>query len=191
MSTKYKANVPGKAYFITITTVNWVDIFTRLKQRYLIVNSINYCIEHKGLEVYAYCLMPSHLHMICRADDETKLCDIIRDFKKFTSKKIIENIQEGPESRREWILEMFAKACEHLVREQHYKVWQDGYHAEILESVRFTYQKLDYVHNNPVADKLVQHPEDYLFSSARNYAGLDSMVEKIVVLPHRPVAFNR
>lgn len=183
MSTKYKATAEGKAYFITITTVNWVDVFTRLKQRYLIVNSLNYCINNKGLEVYAYCLMPSHLHLMCRADDETPLCDVIRDFKKFTSKKIIDNIMEGPESRREWLLEMFSKVCEHLARDQKYKVWQDGYHAEILESSRFLYQKLNYIHNNPVVDKIVQYPEDYLFSSARNYAAIDSLVD-VVVLPH-------
>lgn len=183
MSTKYKATTLGKAYFITITTVNWVDIFTQLQQRYLIVNSLNYCIKNKGLEVYAYCLMPSHLHLMCRADDDTPLSDIVRDFKKFTSKKIIENIMEGPESRREWLLEMFSKACEHLVRDQKYKVWQDGYHAEILETSKFVYQKLNYIHNNPVVDKIVQYPEEYLFSSARNYGAIDSLVD-VVLLPH-------
>lgn len=190
MSTKYKATFLGKAYFITITTVNWVDIFTRLNQRYLIVNSLDYCTKNKGLEIYAYCLMPSHLHIICRADDDTKLCDIIRDFKKYTSKKIIQNIFEGTESRREWVLEMFSKSCEHLARDQKYKVWQDGYHAEILESNKFVYQKLNYVHNNPVVDRLVEHPEDYLFSSARNYAGLDSFLEDVVILPHQLITYS-
>jgi len=184
MSTKYKATVPEKAYFITFTTVNWVDLFTRLELRYVIANSLNYCIQHKDLEVYAYCLMPSHLHLICRSKQEkVNLSSIIRDFKKFTSKKIIATINDSTESRREWLLKMFSDACQHLARKQDYKVWQDGYHAEILESVNFVYQKLDYIHNNPVVDKLVQNPEDYLFSSARNYADLDSFVEKIEVLP--------
>ncbi len=72
--------------------------------------------------------------------------NILRDFKKFTSKKIIESIKEEPESRREWILELFSKACKHLKREQEFKVWQDGYHAEELYSNKFIYQKLDYIH---------------------------------------------
>lgn len=190
MSTKYKATYLGKAYFITITTVNWVDVFTRVDQKYLITNSLNYCIKEKGLEIYAYCLMPSHLHLMCRADDETRLCDIIRDFKKYTSKKIVQKIIEGTESRREWLLEMFSKACEHLARDQKYKVWQDGYHAETVESIKFVYQKLNYIHNNPVVDRIVANPEDYLFSSARNYATMDSYVPEVVVLPHQPLIYN-
>jgi REP element-mobilizing transposase RayT len=182
MSTKYKAKVPDKAYFITITAVNWIDIFTRKEQKFMLINSLDYCIKNKGLEVYAYCVMPSHVHLICRADDGLLLSDLIRDFKKFTSKKVIEIIQTKPESRREWLLEMFAKACEHLSRDQKFKVWQDGYHAEILESEKFTYQKLNYIHNNPVVDRIVEYPEDYLFSSARNYADKESFLE-VVVLP--------
>ncbi len=191
MSTKYKAVYAGKAYFITITTVNWVELFTRLSLRYIITNSLNYCCKEKGLEIYAYCLMPSHLHLMCRAqDDDEKLSDIIRDFKKFTSKKIIQKVIEGPESRREWLLEMFEKACAHLKRDQQYKVWQDGYHAEILESEKFVHQKLNYIHMNPVIDKIVDSPELYMFSSVRNYNGLDSMVEDVVILPPKLITYN-
>ena len=182
MSTKYKATVPEAAYFITITTVNWIDIFTRLNQKSLIVDSLEYCRKEKNLEIYAWCLMPSHLHMMCRAQNYGVLSEIIRDFKKFTSKKIIQTIIEEPESRREWLLEQFSKACEHLKRDQNYKVWQDGYHAEILVTNHFIYQKLNYIHNNPVEDGLVQRPWDYMYSSARNYADLDSLLE-VVVLP--------
>lgn len=180
MSTKYKA-VDNQCYFITITTVGWIDVFTRLNQKYVITRALDYCQKQKGLEIYAYCLMSSHLHMICRASEGNKLSDIIRDFKKFTSKKILKTILEEPESRREWMLQYFKEACVHLKRKQNYKVWQDGYHAEVLYSNTFIKQKLNYIHNNPVKDKIVQYPEDYIFSSARNYAGLESELEVIVV----------
>jgi REP element-mobilizing transposase RayT len=177
MSTKYKATIPGKAYFITTTTVNWVDLFTRLEQRMLLVDALNYCCEHKGLEIYAYCIMPSHLHMLCRADDEDLLANIIRDFKKFTSKKIIETIKKEKESRREWLLEMFQKSCEHLKRDQTFKVWQNGYHAVLIESQKFVFQKLNYIHNNPVKDRIVDKPCDYIFSSARDYVDKEGLVK--------------
>ena len=135
MSTKYKAQDADKAYFVTVTTVNWIDVFTRLNHKQTIIDSLKYCQKHKGLEIYAYVLMPSHLHMMCCAKEGFELPGIIRDFKKFTSKKIIQNIEEEPESRREWILELFSRACEHLKRKQAYKVWQDGYHAEELEAM--------------------------------------------------------
>ncbi|HRD37151.1 MAG TPA: transposase [Bacteroidia bacterium] len=181
MSTKYKANELGKAYFVTLTVVNWIDVFTRLSQRYLLINSLRYCQREKGLEIYAYCIMPSHIHILCKAEENKPLSDVIRDFKKFTSRKIIENIITEKESRREWMLKLFSESCEHLARNQKYKVWQDGYHAEIMETPRFLYQKLNYIHNNPVVDKFVDFPEDYLFSSARNYAGMDSLLDIVIL----------
>ncbi len=111
MSTKYKATTTDEAYFITITTVGWIDVFTRLNQKYVITNALKHCQEKKGLEIYAYCLMSSHLHLLCKGTDGFILSDIMRDFKKFTSKQIVKTIQEEPESRRVWMLEYFQKSC--------------------------------------------------------------------------------
>ena len=174
MSTKYKATDVGKAYFITITTVGWVDVFTRLNQKYVIINALRYCQKEKGLAIFAYCLMHSHLHLFCRADGNHTLAEIMRDFKKFTSKKIIATLMEEPESRREWMLGYFKKSCEHLKRPQGYKVWQDGYHAEEVYSNKWIREKINYIHQNPVREKVVGAVEDYWFSSARNYAELDN-----------------
>lgn len=181
MSTKYKATTTENAYFITLTVVGWIDIFTRVNQKNGIVKALQYCQKNKGLEIYAYCIMSSHLHLLCKAINGFILSDVIRDFKKFTSKKIIQTIIEEPESRREWMLDYFKKACEHLKRNQQYKVWQDGYHAEIVETNRFIIQKINYIHNNPVKDKIVVCPEDYYHSSARNYANLDNDLEVVLL----------
>jgi REP element-mobilizing transposase RayT len=181
MSTKYKATTTEEAYFVTMTTVGWVDVFTRLNQKKNIIEALDYCQKNKGLEIYGYCLMSSHLHMLCKASNGAILSDIMRDFKKFTSKKIIQSIHEEPESRREWMINHFAKACEHLKKNQQYKVWQDGYHAELAESNWFIKQKIDYIHNNPVKERIVAAPEDYYFSSARNYAGLSNDLDVEVV----------
>ena len=177
MSTKYKATELDKAYFVTITIVGWIDIFTRLNQKRVLINSLKYCQKNKGLEIYAYCIMSSHLHMLCKAPENKKLSDILRDFKKHTSKKIIETIINFPESRREWMLAVFENACSHLKRKQKFKVWQNGYHAEIVYSNKFIKQKINYIHDNPVIEKIVALPEDYIFSSARNYAELDGELE--------------
>ena len=181
MSTKYKATTTGEAFFITITVVGWIDVFTRINQKYVLVNALQHCQHNKGLEIYAYCIMSSHVHLLCKAENGFILSDVIRDFKKFTSKKIIQTIIEEPESRREWMLDHFRKACAHLKREQQYKVWQDGYHAEILETNWFIKQKAAYIHNNPVKEKIVAHPEDYYFSSARNYAGISNDLDVVLL----------
>ena len=181
MSTKYKATTTDDAYFITITTVGWIDVFTRLNQKESIIKALHYCQENKGLEIYGYCIMTSHIHLLCKATNGFVMSDVMRDFKRFTSKKIIQIIQEEPESRKEWMLEYFSKSCEHLKKKQEFKVWQNGYHAEHIYSNKFIRQKLDYIHNNPVKDKIVTLPEDYYFSSARNYASLDNDLEVILL----------
>ena len=79
------------------------------------------------------------------------------------------------------MLDYFRKACEHLKRDQQYKIWQDGYHAEIVETNQFIKQKVNYIHNNPVKDKIVTFPENYYFSSARNDASLDTDLEVILL----------
>ena len=186
MSDKYKIRDIDKAYFITMTIVDWVDVFTRPKQKHAIADSLNYCIRNKGLTVFGYVIMPNHIHLICRADGENTLSDILRDFKKFTSKRIIKLIQEEHESRKKWMLDIFSNACNHLKRDQKYKVWQDGNQAKEILSNNFFYEKLEYIHNNPVKKLIVENPEDYLFSSARNYAELDSYVD-VFVAGHRPL----
>ncbi len=147
MSDQYKIHLPcrqageaDKAYFITMTTVGWVDVFTRKNHKFTIVNSLKYCQKEKGLvspQARGWVLMHSHLHLICRAAEGYRLSDIIRDFKKFTSKKVVRQIEDEPESRREWLLPLLHKYCEHLKREQQYKLWQDGNHAKVIYTNEF------------------------------------------------------
>lgn len=63
------ATTTGDCYFMTITTIDWIDIFSRLQQKYVIVDSLKYCQQNKGLEIYAYCVMPSLLHLLAKATD--------------------------------------------------------------------------------------------------------------------------
>ena len=79
------------------------------------------------------------------------------------------------------MLDYFKKACQHLKQEQQYNVWQNGYHAEHIYSNKFIKQKMDYIHNNPVNEKIVTMPEDYYFSSARNYAALENELEVVLL----------
>ena len=189
MSDKYKIRGNENAYYLTLTVVGWVDVFSRLNQKQLIANSLNYCCKNKALIIYAYIIMSNHMHMLVQVEGKNTLSDILRDFKKHTSKRIIENIFEEPESRRDWMLGYFSNACSHLKRNQKYKVWQDGNHAIEISSAKLLYEKIDYIHNNPVEAGIVANAEDYLFSSARNYSGLDNYVE-VEVLNHEPLIKN-
>lgn len=148
--------------------MDWVDLLTRPIYCNIIDESLNYCIEKKGLSVHAYVYMTSHIHLIATAF-EGELPGIICDFKKFTSKKLIEAIQEHPESRREWLLRKFSYEAKKAGRAKDFKLWQDGYHPIILDTLEKTEQRIKYIHYNPVAAEIVFHERDYVNSSYRNY----------------------
>ena len=100
-----------KPHFLTCTIVDWIDIFSRKTYRDVIIECLEFCIKNKGMVLYGYVIMSNHLHFIVQSKDG-KLSDLIRDFKKFTAKQILEKLQTEPESRKGWILERFAKATE-------------------------------------------------------------------------------
>ena len=180
MSDKYKMHEKEKAYFVTLTVVDWVDIFSRKSYKIKILESLKYCQKFKGLEIYGWCLMTNHLHMIVKATGHQTLSEILRDFKKFTAKAIIQMIIEQPESRRKWLLARFEYNGKFLNRIEKFKFWQDGNHAEVILSPDFFFMKLNYIHENPVREMIVANPEEYYFSSARNYAGLDFLLPIIM-----------
>lgn len=116
------------------------------------------------------------MHLIASAKEEGNLSDILRDFKKFTSKALIDAIKETLESRRDWMLNLFWYARKNNKKIKYFKVWQDGNDAKEIHSTAFLDEKMDYIHNNPVRAELVARPEDYLYSSARDYAGEKGLV---------------
>jgi REP element-mobilizing transposase RayT len=162
---------PGYIYFLTLTVIDWVDVFTRPEYKYIVIDSLDYCQKNKGLKIYAWCLMSNHLHMIVGTEEENNLSDILRDFKKFTSKEIIDKIKELPESRKEWMLNRFEFAGRFNNKIKDYKFWQDGNEAKEIHTNEFLDQKLDYIHNNPVRAEIVFEPQDYKYSSAIDYSG--------------------
>ena len=169
-------------YFVTTTVVNWVDIFSRLKYKHIIIESLAFCQKNKGLEIYSWVLMPNHLHFIIGAENLEQVQTVLRDFKKFTSKKIIaELLEDIQESRREWMLQLFKQAGEKNQKISKYHFWQDGCYTEVTSSLKFFKQKLDYIHQNPVRAEFVRYPQDYLYSSAIDYAGGMGLLEVIVV----------
>ena len=65
MSRRHKVHFPNDLYFVTLTIVGWIDIFTRRDYCDIIIENLKYCKEHKGLTIYAYVIMSNHMHMIC------------------------------------------------------------------------------------------------------------------------------
>jgi len=170
MSTKYKFKNTAGCYFISFAVVEWVDVFTRKEYKDLLVTNLKYCQQEKGLELFAWCIMTNHVHLIARAKEGFLLQDIIRDFKKYTSKLMIKTIQANHhESRKDWMLAIFSKAGKQHNANQDYQFWRQDNHPIEVWSEDVINQKLLYLHNNPVVEGYVDKAEEYLYSSARDY----------------------
>lgn len=178
MSEKYKVHDQDRPYFITFAVEGWVDVFTRQKYKDIILESLRFCQKEKGLIIYGWCLMTNHIHLIVGRRGEQKIEAIIRDFKKYTSVHICRSIEANAvESRKFWMLNIFKSAGLDSKKHVKYKFWQNEYHPVELYNNSMIDQKLAYVHDNPVKEGIVEKPEDYLYSSARNYAGMKGLLE--------------
>jgi putative transposase len=179
MSRKYKFEDCKGAYFISFATVYWIDVFTRDNYFSVVIDSLDYCRKNKGMEIYGYCIMPSHVHLIFRSSDGDP-SGLIRDFKGYTSRKILKTIEDNPqESRKEWMLWMFESAGNNNSNVKHSQFWQQHNNPIELWSLQVFEQKLSYIHNNPVVSGFVTDPLDWKYSSARNYFNNDSTVLEI------------
>ncbi|MBT8219504.1 MAG: transposase [Bacteroidia bacterium] len=165
----YRITDQHALYFVTLTTVGWMDVFTRLIYKNDIIESLAYCKKSKGLQLYAYVIMSNHLHLIVSAEETHDLSDILRDFKKYTAKKIINRIRNETESRKEWMLVNMIYHAKYNKRNHTYQFWQQDNHPIRLESPKWIETRLNYIHMNPVRAGVVDQACDYRHSSARSY----------------------
>lgn len=120
--------------------------------------------------LHAYVLMNNHMHLIVSARDGYLISDIIRDFKKYTSKRLVAAIEDNvQESRKKWMLELFRYAGANNNSNEVNQFWQQDYHPVALDSEEKARQRLNYLHENPVRAGIVWQAEDYKYSSAIDY----------------------
>lgn len=180
MSRNYKFRNPEGLYFISFATVFWIDVFVRRIYFDAIVENLNFCIKQKGMEVYAWCIMPSHIHLVFKSTIQ-KPEELIRDFKSYTSKVLIKLIEENiQESRKDWLLNSFKKAGSANANNKVNQFWQQHNHPVELWSNDVIQQKIDYTHSNPVEAGFVENDYEYLYSSARDYCGIKGVVNVII-----------
>jgi putative transposase len=174
MRTSYRVYQDCDYYFVTCTITDWCEIFWSDKYCTIIISSLQYCRKVKGLYLYYYVIMPDHIHMII-SSESYNISAILRDFKRYTSKKISSLLKED---RSFEILSRFSKAANRTIDNNRYRVWQEGFHPKAIVSEPMLNQKIEYIHLNPVKKRFVKEPEDWKYSSARNiYLKDNSIIE--------------
>lgn len=170
-------------HFITCTVVEWVDVFTRKIYADILIDSLKFCQQNKGLYIHAWCIMSNHIHLIISTNESTRLSDVIRDFKKFSSTAIINAIRDNPyESRKKWMLWIFKKAGERNKRNKDYQFWQHENHPVECSTKEILQSRLRYLNENPVRAGIVRFEQDYLYSSGIDYHGKERGLIDIVFL---------
>ncbi len=183
MSTRYKFSTEANLHFVSFATVGWVDVFTRPAYCELLTNSLQHCIQHKGLRLYGWCIMPSHVHLVFAMQAPYEPSAFLRDFKRHTSEQMHKAIRHLPgESRREWMLPLFQQAGTANSNNRGWQFWQQDNHPIALYTEKVAWQKLRYLHQNPVAARFVDRAEDWVWSSARDYCGLEGAVKGLLLL---------
>ncbi len=174
----HKIENQNATHFLTFIVVGWIDVFTRDDYRKIIIDSLFFCQKEKGLYINAYVIMSNHIHLICHVKEPFLLSDVIRDFKKFTSKTILDFILlSEKERRKEWMIRLFKYYAKYSKNNKDYQFWQQDNKPIELESQKWIMQKLNYIHLNPVRNGIVLEAEDCAYNSARTYAGGSGYLE--------------
>jgi putative transposase len=177
MSRKYKFSDNDKLYFISFAVVYWIDLFIRKEYKDIVLGSWRYCQEEKELEIYGWCVMTSHVHMIIGSKGRP-LDKIVGEMKSFTSRSLRKAITEYVgESRREWMVRMMEKAGSDNSNNNEWQLWQQHNKPIELLTREMFYQKLEYMHQNPVVAGFVEYEEDYLYSSSRDFFDKKGLIE--------------
>ncbi|MEM6298595.1 MAG: transposase [Bacteroidota bacterium] len=181
MSRKYNIRNDKQLYFVSPTVVFWVDVFTREVYSEIILESLRYCQQEKGLEIYAWCIMPSHLHLIIGSSKEL-IAGILRDFKAHTSRQIKKAIREEPaESRREWMQRIFNWVGDKNSNNKNWQFWQQHNHPIELSTNDLMERCLAYIHQNPVTAGFVDEAIHWRYSSAQDYEGQKGLLEVLFI----------
>ncbi len=167
---RYKIIEEDKPHFVTCTTVGWTPLFSSPKIVGILFDSLSYLQENKRISIYAYVIMENHLHLIISSEKPDRE---IRIFKSFTARKIIDFLKERKANHILKILQYHKRKHK---KDRAYQLWQEGSHPQAVTNEDMMFQKIEYIHGNPVKCGYVAKPEHWRYSSALNYTGMDGLL---------------
>jgi putative transposase len=171
---------PEHLYFVTTKAVDYTHLFKRDVVKRLLADTLDHMQLWRDITLYAFVIMPNHLHLIIQCPPHKPLKDCVRDYKKHVSDRLIRQYRaEDNQSALDFLASRVTRPDR-----QTYKVWEDGYVAKDVFSPEFLRQKVEYIHNNPCQPhwSLAAQPAEYMWSSARFY-----LTDRPAIIPVRDV----
>lgn len=168
---RYKMLETDYPYFITCTIVDWMPLLKPDRTKQILIDSIKFLRTNKRIKLFAYVILHEHLHLIVSS---ARLAQDIGSFKSFTAHSIIEYYQNLKATD---ILQKLHAANPDYRKDCEHKVWQEGYCPKQIFNFDVLKQKIDYIHLNPVRKGYVKTAEEWIWSSARNYAGMGAKID--------------
>jgi putative transposase len=150
--------------FFTAVCNDWLHLLESDEAKDIIIKALDYQVKAGHVKIAAFVIMPNHLHIIWRIQNECRLEDVQRDFLKFTAKELLTLIKS--KKGDQGLEELFVG-----LKDRTFQVWKRNSMSIDLIHEWFFKQKFDYLHNNPCQPhwQLVSLPEDYRYSSANFY----------------------
>jgi REP element-mobilizing transposase RayT len=157
-------------HFMTCTVLHWIPVFTRPETVEILLDSLRF-LSAEGLKVYAYVILENHLHIIAQSAQLDR--DMAR-FKSHTARQVLNYLVE---KKVRMVLDQLAFYKKAHKGDRGYQFWQEGVHPEVIKDRDMMRERIEYIHNNPVQRGYVDEPEHWRYSSARNYAGDDGLLD--------------
>jgi REP element-mobilizing transposase RayT len=161
-------------YFMTNTVVAWLPVFSYPSFADVILDSWRFLQSERDIDILAFVIMENHLHWIAVGPELGKR---VSEFKSYTASIIIKKMKQmGYETL---LQELQYYKLRHKL-DQNYQLWQEGSHPQAIESDEVMWQKIEYIHNNPLRRGYVDDPLHWRYSSARCYTGQTGLIDVCV-----------
>jgi putative transposase len=170
---RYRFGDDAYPYFMTWTIVGWLPVFTRQESTKIIYDSWRFLQLEREFQLLGYVILENHVHLIATAPN---LASAVKCSKSFTALQIVELLKKR--NARQLLRGLAALKLPNKKESEH-QVWQEGSHPKMIETDEMLWQKLEYIHNNPVERGYVDDPLHWRYSSARNYAGQPGLIEVV------------
>jgi REP element-mobilizing transposase RayT len=168
---RYRIFETAYPYFMTCTIVGWLPVFTRREAVDIVLESWRFAQRERELKLFGYVILENHLHFIASAPD---LSDVVQRFKSFTARQIVELLER--KSEQALLQQLHSHKLRHKTQSEH-QVWEEGSHPQQIQNDEMMWQKLEYIHANPIRRGYVDDPLHWRYSSARNYAKQAGLID--------------